>query len=79
MNAPAPLNPKDLLKKALALPTPRGRSTLEDYKDVIVEMRSKGHSYSKIAEFLTENGVPISQQSVIKFCKTNNIPVGPKG
>lgn len=44
---------------------------LEAYRDGIGELRRKGASYATIARALTQAGVPVSHDTVARFCKTS--------
>lgn len=65
---------KDLLSKASAFEGPvkgSGKSKLDPYKDVVVELRKKKATPRQIAEFLKTHGVlTISATAVVNYLKT---------
>ena len=63
------MKPDELLKLASAVP---GKYGLADYRDTIVLLRNKGHSWRDVADFLKKNGIGTDHTTVYRYMMEEN-------
>lgn len=72
--SPSALDPKQMLAAANTAAPLKPRGVLEEYKESVHALRMKGMSYSEVAQFFTDRGVPCSQGTVINFMRKYPLP-----
>src|SRR5437870_280911 len=63
------MKPTDLMKEASKLPN---KYDLDDYRDVISMLRSKGYSWRETADFLIEKGITTDHSRIYRYMMEGN-------